>query len=203
MPVRGGGADVGVARADEGFFLAEVDLDAPAPEVGLEEFFEAHVWIGAEEFGPLAQAVCERGDDEKVVKDGVFAIGGGGGGELEVVLGLEEVGLEGGDHQPKLDLDRLSNILEAFNEQFGTLFNNADRIFTRIKEEIASLVASDQAFRNARENTPAAARIEHHKTLARVMLTLLKNNTQIYKQFVENGAFRRAVSDFVYPLTAA
>lgn len=71
--VGGGGADVGVAGADEGFFLAEVDLDAPAPEVGLEEFFEAHVRIGAEEvgglaveeFGILAQAVAERGDDEE------------------------------------------------------------------------------------------------------------------------------------------
>jgi hypothetical protein len=35
------------------------------------------------------------------------------------------------------------------------------------------------------------------------MLTLLKNDTQVYKQFVENDAFRRAVSDFVYSLTAA
>ncbi len=78
--VGGGGTDVGVARADEGFFLAEVDLDAPAPEGGLEEFFEAHVRIGAEEFGSLAQAVGERGDDEEVMKDGVFA------GEDEVAL---------------------------------------------------------------------------------------------------------------------
>jgi len=35
------------------------------------------------------------------------------------------------------------------------------------------------------------------------MLTLLKDDTQVYKQFVENDGFRRAVSDFAYSLTAA
>ena len=116
---------------------------------------------------------------------------------------IDPMPVEGGGRKPEPDLDRLSNILKAFNEQFGTLFTDADRIFTRIKDEIAPLVAADQAFRNARENTPGAARIEHDKALAKVMLTLLKDDTQVYKQFVENEAFRRAVSDFVYSLTAA
>jgi type I restriction enzyme R subunit len=116
---------------------------------------------------------------------------------------IDPMPVEGGGRKPEPDLDRLSNILKAFNEQFGTLFTDADRIFTRIKDEIVPLVAADQAFRNARENTPAAARIEHDKALAKVMLTLLKDDTQVYKQFVENEAFRRAVSDFVYSLTAA
>ncbi len=116
---------------------------------------------------------------------------------------IDPMPVEGGGRKPEPELDRLSNILKAFNEQFGTLFNDSDRIFARIKDEIAPLVADDQAFRNARENTPGAARIEHDKALARVMLTLLKDDTQVYKQFVENEAFRRAVSDFVYSLSAA
>jgi type I restriction enzyme R subunit len=116
---------------------------------------------------------------------------------------IDPMPVEGGGRKPEPELDRLSNILKAFNEQFGTLFNDADRIFTRIKDEIAPLVAENEAFRNARENTPGAARIEHDKALAKVMLTLLKDDTQVYKQFVENDAFRRAVSDFVYSLTAA
>jgi type I restriction enzyme R subunit len=57
--------------------------------------------------------------------------------------------VEGGGRKPEPELDRLSNLLKAFNEQFGTLFNVADRIFARIKDEIAPLVADDQAFRNA------------------------------------------------------
>lgn len=109
----------------------------------------------------------------------------------------------GGGRKPEPDPDRLSNILKAFNEQFGTLFKDSDRIFRRIRDDIAPQVAADPSFRNARENTPSAARIEHDKVLQRVMLTLLKDDTEVYKQFAENEAFRRAVSDFVYALTTA
>jgi type I restriction enzyme R subunit len=116
---------------------------------------------------------------------------------------IDPMPVEGGGRKPEPELDRLSNILKAFNEQFGTLFNDSDRIFARIKDEIAPLVAKNEAFRNARENTPGAARIEHDKALAKVMHTFLKDDTQVYKQFVENEAFRRAVSDFVYSLSAA
>lgn len=111
--------------------------------------------------------------------------------------------VEGGGRKPEPELDRLSNILKTFNEQFGTLFTDSDRVFQRIKDDIAPRVAEDQAFRNALENTPGAARIEHERALAKVMQDLLKDDTQVYKQFVENDAFRRAVSDFVYSLTAA
>jgi type I restriction enzyme, R subunit len=115
---------------------------------------------------------------------------------------IEPMPVEGGGRKPEPVLDRLSNILKAFNEQFGALFHDSDRIFTRIKEEIAPLVAADQAFRNARENTPGAARIAHDRALEKVMLTLLKDDTQVYKQFVENEAFRRAISDFVFSIAA-
>ena len=41
----------------------------------------------------------------------------------------------------------------------------------------------------------ALEEIEHDKALAKVMLTLLKDDTQVYKQFVENESFRRFVTD--------
>ena len=103
--------------------------------------------------------------------------------------------------RPSRRLDRLSNILKAFNEQFGTLFTDADRVARRIKDDIAPKVAADPAYQNAKKNTPNAARIEHDKALAKVMLTLLKDDTQVYKQFVENESFRRFVTDMVYSLT--
>ena len=116
---------------------------------------------------------------------------------------IAPVPVEGGGRKPEPELDRLSNILKAFNEQFGTLFQDADRVFKRIKEDIAPHVAADASYKNARENTPASARIEHDKALQKVMLNFLKDDTEVYKQFVENESFRRAVSDFVYSLTAA
>jgi type I restriction enzyme, R subunit len=39
-------------------------------------------------------------------------------------------------------------------------------------------------------------------TLGRVMQLLLKDDTQVYKQFVENESFRRFVGDMVYALTS-
>ncbi len=70
------------------------------------------------------------------------------------------------------------------------------------KEEIAPKVAADQAYRNAKLNTPNTARLEHDKALARVMLTLLKDDTEAYKQFVQNESFKRFVSDMVFNMTS-
>jgi len=105
--------------------------------------------------------------------------------------------------RPEPEMDRLSNILKAFNENFGTLFTDADRVARRIREDIAPQVAADTAYLNARENTPHTARLAHDQALDRVMQTLLKDDTQVYKQFVENESFRRFISDMVYALTSA
>ena len=51
------------------------------------------------------------------------------------------------------------------------------------------------------ENTPHTARMAHDQALGKVMQHLLKDDTQVYKQFVENGSFRRCVGDMVYALT--
>ena len=109
--------------------------------------------------------------------------------------------VEGGGHKAEAEFDKLSNILKSFNVQFGTLFTDGDRVITRIREDIAPKVASDEAFQNAKKNTPGAARIEHDKALARVMLDLLKDDTEVYKQFVQNESFKRFVTDMVYQMT--
>jgi type I restriction enzyme, R subunit len=99
------------------------------------------------------------------------------------------------------ELDRLSNILKTFNEQFGTLFTDSDRVAKRIRDDIAPKVAADVAYQNAKENTPHTARMAHDQALGKVMQHLLKDDTQVYKQFVENELFRRFVGDMVYQLT--
>jgi len=55
---------------------------------------------------------------------------------------------------------------------------------------------------NAKENTPHTARIAHDQALGKVMQLLLKDDTQVYKQFVENDSFKRFVGDMVYALTS-
>jgi type I restriction enzyme R subunit len=114
---------------------------------------------------------------------------------------IEPVPVDGGGRKPEPELDRLSNILKTFNEHFGTLFTDADRVVKRIRDDIAPKVAADAAYKNAKENTPHTARMAHDQALGKVMQLLLKEDTNVYKQFVENDSFRRFVGDMVYALT--
>ena len=113
---------------------------------------------------------------------------------------IEPVPTDAGGRKPEPELDRLSNILQAFNDQYGTLFDDGDRVLRRIREDIAPKVAADAAFQNAKANTPHTARMAHDAALGRVMQVLLKDDTQVYKQFVENESFRRAVTDMVFAI---
>ena len=109
---------------------------------------------------------------------------------------------EAGGRKPEPELDRLSNILKQFNEQFGTLFTDTDRITRRIREDIAPKVAADTAFQNAMANTPHTARLAHDQALGKVMQHLLKDDTEVYKQFVQNESFKRFVSNMVYAMNS-
>jgi type I restriction enzyme R subunit len=114
---------------------------------------------------------------------------------------VEPTPVAGGGRKVEPELDRLSNILKSFNEQFGTLFTDADRIMKRIQEDIAPKVAADGPYRNAKQNTPNTARIELDAALMRVIGPLLRDDTEFYKQFVQNESFRRFVTDRVHELT--
>jgi type I restriction enzyme R subunit len=115
---------------------------------------------------------------------------------------IEPVPTDAQGHKSEPELDRLSNILRTFNEQFATLFTDTDRVAKRIRDDIAPKVAADAAYQNAKENTPHTARMAHDQALAKVMQHLLKDDTQVYKQFVENESFKRFVGDMVYAITS-
>jgi type I restriction enzyme R subunit len=114
---------------------------------------------------------------------------------------IEPMPTEAGGRKAEPELDRLSNILKTFNEQFGTLFTDTDRVAKRIRDDIAPKVAADTAYQNAKENTPHTARMAHDQALGKVMQLLLRDDTQVYKQFVENESFKRFVGDMVYAIT--
>jgi type I restriction enzyme R subunit len=114
---------------------------------------------------------------------------------------IEPVPTDAGGFKPEPELDRLSSILKAFNEQFGTNFADSDRIVRHIIDDIAPKVAADAAYQNARQNTPHTARMPHDQALGKVMQLLLRDDTQVYKQFMENESFRRFVGDMVYAIT--
>ena len=67
---------------------------------------------------------------------------------------------------------------------FGNIaWADADRIRRLIGEEIPAKVAADPAYRNAQANSDKQnARIEHDNALGRVMNSLLKDDTELFKQ---------------------
>ena len=107
-------------------------------------------------------------------------------------------------HRPEPELERLSNIIRAFNDLFGDIqWEDADRVRQLITEAIPARVARDTAFRNARRNSDREnARIEHDKALLRVMTSMMKDDNQLFKQFMDNDGFKRWMTDTVFDLTS-
>ena len=62
-------------------------------------------------------------------------------------------------------------------------------------------MAVDTAFKNARQNSDKEnARIEHDRALLRVMTSLMKDDTGLFKQFMDNEGFKRWMTDTVFGL---
>ena len=109
----------------------------------------------------------------------------------------------GGGRKPEPEIDRLSNILKTFNDLFGDVpWTDGDRVHRLITEEIPAKVSADSAYKNAKKHSDKQnARIEHDKALARVMTAVLKDDTELFKQFSDNESFRRWLTDTVFELT--
>ena len=116
---------------------------------------------------------------------------------------IEPVPASGGGHKSEPKLDRLSNIIGQFNEQFGSVqWTDADRVHKLITEEIPARVAADPAYQNAlKYSDKQNARIEHDKALSRVIMALINDDTELFKQFMDNDSFNSWLADTVFGLT--
>jgi type I restriction enzyme R subunit len=115
---------------------------------------------------------------------------------------IEPVPTSGVGRVREPEMDKLSNIVKAFNDQFGGLFDDAHRIEQRITAEIPARVSADKAYQNAKKHSDRQnARIEHDKALQRVITALFKDDAQLFKQFQDNESFRRWLTDTIFGLT--
>ena len=107
-----------------------------------------------------------------------------------------------GGHRPEPELDRLPSILRTFNEHFGDIrWEDTDRVTQLITETIPARVAADSAFRNARQNSDRQnARIEDDKALLCVTTAVMHDDTELFKQFMDNASFKRWLTDTVFSL---
>ena len=101
-----GSSDLGVADAEQGLLVAEVLLDLPTPDVGLEERLDVEGWIRTKQVGGLAvvdigagrEAVCQGPDDDEreVAPAGGRPANGPDHLDLEVVKAAGRKGLDRG-----------------------------------------------------------------------------------------------------------
>lgn len=116
---------------------------------------------------------------------------------------IDPVPIGGGGFISQPELERLSAILRAFNDQFGNIdWQDADKIRQVIAEEIPAKVAADKAYQNAMKHSDKQnARIEHDNALQRVLVSLLSDHTELFKQFSDNQSFRRWLADTIFQAT--
>lgn len=116
---------------------------------------------------------------------------------------IDPVPTDGGGRKPEPELDRLSNIIRSFNDLFGNItWEDADRIRHLIGTEIPNKVAANAAYQNAKQNSDKQnARIEHDKALGNVIIGLMKDDTELFKQFSDNPEFRRWLADTIFSAT--
>ena len=106
---------------------------------------------------------------------------------------IDPVPTAGGGHQPEAQMERLSYIVVQFNDLFGDIeWDDVDRVHKLITETIPARVAEDKAYRNAQRNSDTDnAKIEHERALGKVMISVLNDNTTLYRHFVQNPSFKR------------
>jgi type I restriction enzyme R subunit len=116
---------------------------------------------------------------------------------------IEPVPADGGGWVVEPEFDKLSNIIQTFNDLYGNYpWEDQDRVARLIAEEIPAQVAADKAFQNAMTHSDQQnARIEFEEALRRVMVSLLSDQTELFKQYSDNDSFRKWLSDTVFWLT--
>jgi type I restriction enzyme, R subunit len=115
---------------------------------------------------------------------------------------IDPVPTSAGGRTPEPEMDKLSNIIKAFNEQFGELFNDPTAVEKRILQLIPPKVSADSAYQNAKKNSDRQnARIEHDKALKRVVTAMFRDDAQLFKQFQDNESFRHWLTDTIFGMT--
>lgn len=116
---------------------------------------------------------------------------------------IEPVPGTGGGKLPEPEMDQLSNIVKAFNEQFGNIdWEDKDKIRQVITVEIPQKVAQNQAYQNAiKNNDKQNARLEHDKVLGQVIAGMMKDHMELFRQFSDNDLFKKWLGDTIFNAT--
>ena len=116
---------------------------------------------------------------------------------------LDPIPAQGGARKGEPEFDVLSNIVRQFNDMFGNIaWGDADRVTKLITVDLPKKVSENTAYQNAMKNSDRQnARIEHDKALLAAVTEFIQDDTELFKQFVDNESFRRWVQEWNFGAT--
>lgn len=108
----------------------------------------------------------------------------------------------GAPHIVNPEMDLLSAILSNFNDIFGNIdWKDADNVKRQILE-IPAMVSRDEKYQNAMRNSDEqSARLESERALQQVIIAIMADNMELFKQFQDNPSFKKWLSNMVFNLT--
>ena len=96
------------------------------------------------------------------------------------------------------EIDNLSNILQTFNERFGTQFENADKV-RQMAENVAKDVAQNQELiTSIKYSDDQNARITSDKVVGEELLKHITTNFDLYKLYSDNKEFKEDFSAMMF-----
>jgi type I restriction enzyme R subunit len=116
---------------------------------------------------------------------------------------LEPVPAGGVGGKPEPELDKLSNIIKSFNELFGKIpWTDKDRIGRIITDELPKMVNANEAYQNAKKNSDKQnARVEHDKALMQAIVSIMNDDGELFKQFMDNDSFKAWLTHRIFEQT--
>jgi type I restriction enzyme R subunit len=107
------------------------------------------------------------------------------------------VPVAGGAMRPEPELEYLSMIVRQFNELFGNIeWKDKEGVAQLVVSELPKLVAADEGYQNALKNSDRQnAKIEHDRALEQVIVDLVTDHAELFKQFAEHADFKKWLTE--------
>jgi len=106
--------------------------------------------------------------------------------------------MRGGISEAEIDL--LSNILQTFNDRYGTEFEDTDKV-RQMASNIAENVAQNKEVINSLQYSDEQnARITSDKIVGEELLKYITTNFDLYKLYWDNNAFKQDFQSVMFGL---
>lgn len=106
--------------------------------------------------------------------------------------------MRGGVNEP--EIDKLSSIIQIFNDRYGTEFEDTDKV-RKMAVDIAEGVMNNEEMKNSMAfSDEQNAKITNDKVVADEMLKHINSNFNFYKHYSDNKEFKEDVNNMIFGL---